>query len=118
MSRSNDIVAKWSPRIGEHAAKLVTPTQRLIGIGGLLVPFWGLLLGWGTSQDNARVKALAFVLMVTDFVIIGAGIVFMQRLFNAMSRFLGVRVWVLNAPTFRDADWRRWCDRNGIAPDR
>jgi hypothetical protein len=114
MFGGGDFVRRWSPRIGDVAADLYPRAALLIAVGGAMVPLWVLERWVGSTIGSNPVQATGIALALVDIAVLIAGFVSAHRVFKAMSLFLGVQVSLWNSPTFRDRDWQRWCDRNGI----
>jgi hypothetical protein len=101
-------VAKWGPRIGEPAARLRWAANWLVGLGGLAGPLWIIPLAVGASSGNHWITVLGFTLCFLDFIVVGTGAVMFYRSCREMSRFLGVKVTMRNAPDLRDDRFQKW----------
>jgi hypothetical protein len=114
MSPRNKFVTTWTPRIGNEAAELQRRFVRVVGYGGLLVPVWSVVLLRGFMTNSHALVVVGIAIVIGDLVLLAAGVVLLRRVFHAMSEFLGVKVRLLNSPTFQDASFDRWCERNNV----
>lgn len=112
----SEFLAKWSPRVGEEAARLSVSSARYVGFGGLLVPVWAILFVVGHSTPF--LLGVASLLTAVDVALLATGMTSMARAHRSMSKRFGTRVWFLNSPSLRDGQFEAWCKRHGVDPER
>lgn len=82
---------------------------------GALIPGLALSLVY-EATDRIVLLGMGLALLAVGVGLLVFALMFLQRSFRAMSKFFGVHVWVLNAPSFTAASYRHWCERNDIQP--
>jgi hypothetical protein len=117
MNYDKKFMQPWTKRIGPEAARLSPIGVRLMALGGCSVPVWVGVRWLGDRTHSGPVQLVGTILEIADFVVVVAEVIAIRQMYRAMSRFLGLHVTFLNSPTLREADWRRWCERNQIAAD-
>jgi hypothetical protein len=101
---------KWSPRIGQKAARLAATAYLMLAISGLVVPVWGILL----VTSNTTLNNLGYVLCGLDIALFVIGMTYNHRVNRSLSEHLGTKVSSLNSPTLRDGQYEAWCHRHHI----
>jgi hypothetical protein len=111
----NPFLEEWAPKVGVRAAKAQYLATRLVGLAGLVgipdVVAFGLAMN--SPSDTFRVLTSVLLGVVVALFIVGC--MYMRASFQAMSSHFGMRVWLLNSPTFRAGNFEKWKARNGLS---
>jgi len=113
---AGDFRTRWAPRVGDRAASLYPVVRWSLGLGGIGVGLWALVLYVAVRVDVAWVWAFTYALLAADLVLLAVGGVSSIRMARAMSDFLGMRIPFWRVPALREREWSAWCRRNGVAP--
>jgi len=114
MSANKDaFITKWSPRVGEDAARLYFLSKRLLAVGSLLVPVWIAILYLGHREFGI----IGWSLMAIDWGFIISGCIVLRRMYQYMTERFGRRVEFLDSPTLLEPNFQKWCGRHGIDPE-
>ena len=105
-------LARWSPRIGQRAARLHLLTGPTTTIGIWSAPVWLILflVGQGWSRLSAYAVA-GFGFACLTFAAIS-----MHLTYQALSARFGFKVSWRNAPPYRYKAFGAWCRQNGLDP--
>lgn len=113
---ASPFVERWAPLVGLDGADCYQRALVLLrAMLGALIPGLTLSLVY-EATDRIVLLGMGLALLAVGVCLLVFALMFMQRSFRAMSKFFGVHVWVLNAPSFTAAAYRRWCERNGVQP--
>jgi len=116
-SNQLNFVQRWSPKVGERAAKLQFLSSRILGLSSFAFIASMIILAVLHTDSHGVAFHVVLVIIVMLVVLFLYGLILRHRMFKAMSTHLGVRVWFLNSPDYREERFNEWCKRNGISPD-
>jgi hypothetical protein len=111
-----EFIERWSPLVGVDAARL---QRRAMTLGRLMLlailPAF-LCFVLYESTKSAIALALAVTAVSVAAVLFVCMMIVLHQSFRFMSSYFGIRVWVLNAPSFRQPGFQKWCEKNGVQP--
>jgi hypothetical protein len=112
-----NFVQRWSPKVGQRAARLQLLSSRILGLSSFAFIASMIILGVLHKDSHGVVFHAVLVVIAILAVVFLYGLFLRHRMFKAMSTHLGVHVWFLNSPDYREERFSEWCRRNGISPD-
>jgi hypothetical protein len=83
---------EWTPRVGERGATLWRRSRLLLGLPGISVPLWALLLGYGETFGRPVLVGIAIGMAVLATLSIVTGLFVLNRSQAAMTHHVGINV--------------------------
>ena len=108
-------VDRWSPLIGQDAARLQNRTSHICG-GSAFGFVASMALAVLTRSSGVHTVFLGLAALCASVFLFG--VVLRHWYYQAMSRHFGIHVWCLNSPTFQPEAFQAWCEKNAVSPPK
>jgi hypothetical protein len=111
---SRSFAERWSPRIGEPAARYQCIAYRLLSAGSLFLIITVTVLSIAETSHSVLLNSIADIAIGLAVVIFVTGVVFLKCAARSISSHFGIKVGILNYPPLQKGAFDRWKVRQGV----
>jgi hypothetical protein len=111
---SRSFAERWSPRIGEPAARYQCIAYRLLSAGAFFGIITLTVFGIAENSHSVVFKAAADTAFGLAIIIFITGVAYLKCAARSISSHFDIKVGILNYPPLQDGAFERWKVRHGV----